>query len=282
MEALSAALSARRMGSFSAAADELGLTHAAISRRVAAAEAWSGVKLFDRGARGVSTTTDGERVLARIEAALEQVALASASDKKRHSLSTVKIACTPAFARFWLLGRLRSLEGQPADVRLELLPELRLADLPAGEADLAIRYGRGGWRQGAEDRLSTDRLVPVASTELLQGTGRKRSPADLLALPLLHDGELGNWRHWVTGHGLAFRPKAGDRNLGSYALALDAAAQGLGLALWKKNLHVLPPGLSAVDDLEVTGTLGYFLLQPEKVPRSASSRVAERIKAAWS
>lgn len=274
MEALSAALAAARLGSFTAAADELDLTHAAVSRRVAAAERWAGVALFERRARGVIPTPEGQRVLARVESALEQVALLGARAQRRHGLPTVRLACTPAFAGFWLLPRLKELEGEPPTVRLDILADLRLVSLESGEADLAIRYGRGGWRGVREERLLDERLVPVAAPALLGVGTRPITAAALLALPLLHDGDTSNWRHWAVAHGATLRPKPSDRNLGSYALAVDAASNALGVVLWKSSLHRPPPELRSVESLAVGGPLGYFLLQRVMPPHAPAVGVA--------
>lgn len=277
MEALSAALAAARLGSFTAAAEELGSTHAAISRRVAAAERWAGVLLFERRARGVVATPEGQRVLSRVEAALDQVALLGARAQRRHGLPTVRLACTPAFARFWLMPRLRALEGSPPGVRLEILADLRLLRLESGEADLAIRRGRGGWRGAQERKLLDERLVPAFAPTLLGPGRRKPEAADLLALPLLHDGDTSNWRFWAAAQGATLKPKPADRNLGSYALAVDAALNGLGVVLWKRSLHPPAPELRTVDTLAVDGPLGYFLLQRAMPAHAPATGVVERL-----
>lgn len=277
MEALTAALAAARLGSFTAAAEALGTTHAAISRRVAAAERWAGVLLFERRARGVVATTEGQRVLSRVEAALDQVALLGARAQRRHGLPTVRLACTPAFARFWLMPRLRALEGSPPGVRLDILPDLRLVKLESGEAELAIRRGRGGWRGVQEEKLLDERLVPALAPALLGAGRRAPGAADLLALPLLHDGDTSNWRFWAAAQGCTLRPKSADRNLGSYALAVDAALNGLGVVLWKRSLHAPAPELRTVEALAVEGPLGYFLLQRAMPDHAPAAGVADRL-----
>lgn len=77
-ESLVAALEAARLGSFSVAAAELGITHAAVSRRVAVVEEWVGSRLFERHGRGVVLTPNGQRVVARVRGALEQIRYSAA------------------------------------------------------------------------------------------------------------------------------------------------------------------------------------------------------------
>ena len=124
IDALRAAIAAAHHGSFSAAADALGTTHAAISRRVALAEDWAGEPLFLRQARGVVLTLAGQRVLSQVESALAQLAAAGPRARAALPLPVVRLACTPAFARFWLLPRLATLEAADPELRIQLLADL--------------------------------------------------------------------------------------------------------------------------------------------------------------
>jgi len=281
MESLVAAVTAARLGSFSAAALELDVTHAAVSRRVATAEAWAGVRLFTRRGRGVSPTNDGQRALARLSLALEQIAQIGERPQRARRLPVVRLAVTPSFARFWLLPRLRDLEHQPTDIRIEVVADLTHADLASGEVDLAIRYGRGGWKIGPEDRLFEEPLYPVVSRALL--SSRSMSAAEVLEAPLLHNGDTTNWRCWTAAHEVVFRPKPSDRLAMDYALTLDAASVGLGAALWNGGLHALstvPPPLVTIPELTVLSPLRYFLLSRSLGAHTPAATIAERIRAA--
>jgi LysR family glycine cleavage system transcriptional activator len=275
MDSLTAALAAARLGSFSAAALELEITHAAVSRRIAAAEEWAGLRLFDRHGRGVLPTPNGQRILARLALAVEQIAVLGERPHQRR-LPVVRLAVTPAFARFWLLPRLRTLEGRPADVRIEVVAELTHADLAGGEVDLAIRYGRGGWKLGPERRLFDELLLPVAGPALLP-PGVRRQPQDIAALPLLHSGDTTNWRCWADAHGVRLKPKPADRSFADYALTLEAAAAGLGVALWNQGLHRCDSALTACPEFPVRSPLAYFLLSRAAAPHTPPGLMVQRI-----
>lgn len=276
MESLAAALAALRLGSFSAAALELGLTHAAVSRRVAIAEEWAGAKLFERHGRGVTPTPNGQRVLARVEVSLSQISNLGGSRAKR-SLPMVRVAVTPAFARFWLLPKLRALESDPADVRVEVVADLKHSDLVGGEVDLAIRYGRGRWHIGDEQKLFEEPLVPVIAQSLRNALPARLRPKDLMKWPLLHSGDTSNWQSWMEAHGQLAPIKAADRIFLDYALALDAAANGLGIALWNRGLHKVPNGLVAMDGFAAVVDLAYYLISRRGDTNSPAAIVGTRI-----
>lgn len=279
IETLHAALAAARLGSFSAAALDLGVTHAAISRRVAAAEEWAGVRLFERHGRGVRPTDHGQRILSRTALALDEIAALPRAARVRRRLSVVRVAATPAFARFWLMPRLRALECEPADVRIDVIADLKHANLVGGEVDLAIRYGRGGWRSGPEARLFDDVLVPVIARTQASRLHAVHA-SDVVQWPLLHSGDAAHWRAWMDAHGLQAAAKAEDRVFIDYGLTMDAAASGLGVALWNPALHPLDERLCALEQFGTASPFGYFLLRRDGDTNSPAATVAARILAA--
>ena len=278
-DTLIAALTALRLGSFSAAAIELGITHAAVSRRIAVVEEWAGERLFERHGRGVLPTPNGQRILTRIGVALDQIALLGHVGKVRRKLPTVRLSVTPSFARYWLFPRVTSLEGQPPTVRLEIVAGLTSADLRGGEVDLAIRYGRGNWKVGTEQKLYDETLIPVVARSLHQGRSGVQA-GDIAKWPLLHASDATNWKAWMAAHGQSLTTKGSDRVLADYAITLDAALAGLGVALWIRELHGLPEGLVAFDKFPAKSPLGYYLLSRAGDVDSPASGVASRILAA--
>jgi LysR family transcriptional regulator, glycine cleavage system transcriptional activator len=111
LDCLLAALAVSRTGSFSGAAEELGVTHAAVSRRVAGAESWASLAIFRRHARGAVLTPEGERLLSRVSQGLELIDRAADRGRKVRRPSTVRLATTPSFTNHWLLDRLGALEA---------------------------------------------------------------------------------------------------------------------------------------------------------------------------
>jgi DNA-binding transcriptional LysR family regulator len=259
MEAIEAVLSVVEFGSLSAAARELGVSHAALSRRVALAESWAGVRLFERHGRGMRLTVDGQRIAGRAQTALEQLASLRHIRVPPPALPAVRLAVTPSFARWWLLPRLRELEGQPHDLRIEVMADIGVVSLPAGDADIAIRFGRGNWRDLVGLELFKSSIVPV---------GRRlpsltSSPAQAKAIarePLLHAADSTLWRAWHSALRLPYKGKAADRTFSDYAMTLDAAKAGLGVALWIPAFHERPVELEAASRLACQSPLTYHLL----------------------
>jgi LysR family transcriptional regulator, glycine cleavage system transcriptional activator len=233
MECLIAALAAARCGSFSQAALELGVTHAAISRRVATAEHWSGTSLFVRHGRGIALTADGQRILRRIEQALDIVEEAADNGwRKAQRIKRLRIATTHSLAQIWLIEKIPSLEARLPGTYIEVLTDHRNVDLSMGEAEIALRCGRGNWKAGREQKLfSAETVQPVTSKQCLGKFNQTLTAKELLSLPLIHDGDTSVWRNWFAAQGVSFKTKPTDRAVANYALALKAACEGLGVAL---------------------------------------------------
>jgi LysR family transcriptional regulator, glycine cleavage system transcriptional activator len=148
IECLLAAFSAATTGSFSAAAVHIGVSHAAVSRRVAGLEAWANVKIFERHGRGVRPTLDGQRLLTRLGQIFDEIDRLVDRERRPRQQKAVRIGLTNSFARFWLTPRIKLLEQD--DIRIDMVAEQRHADFRSGSIDMLIRYGRGGWNIGLE------------------------------------------------------------------------------------------------------------------------------------
>jgi DNA-binding transcriptional LysR family regulator len=282
MECLAAALAAARLGSFTAAAEELGVTHATISRRVAAAEAWAGMKLFDRLGRGVRPTDLGQHFLIQLAQSIEQVNAIVDRERERGRLprrrATVRISVTAAFARYWLIPRLESLERD--DLKIDFAAERRAADLEHGEVDVAIRYGKGGWKGLYDEQLFDERLVPYAARRAHPAFADVE-PREIVKLPLLHNGETSGWRIWSARYGVPFRPKAADRMLSDTGLSADSVRAGLGVGLWITALGPIeqaPNELIFRPDLIATPELRYHLVTREARLSGPVALLADRVR----
>src|SRR5215510_14955580 len=153
LNALRAFEVAARHNSFTGAATELRVSHAAVSRHVRALEARLGVTLFRRAKRGVELTEDGMRYLNAVSAAFESIAEATEALAKPKDVR-VRVSVEPAFAGRWLIHRLGRFQTAHPDVDVVLEASPRLVDLARDEADLAIRYGQGGWPGVRLDQLA--------------------------------------------------------------------------------------------------------------------------------
>lgn len=230
LNALRAFESAARHNSFTGAAAELNVSHAAISRHVRSLEARLGVILFNRASRGVELTSAGSEYLRAVSAAFDDIAEATDALAEPGE-PQVRVSAHPAFAARWLLRRLdRFREANPGyAVALDATP--RLVDLARDEADLAICNGERMGPRTTEDLLARSRLYPVCAPGLLDS---RAGPAagDLRNFALLHDEADGStWRRWFEAAGVDHAgPIRGMRILES-GLAIDAAVAGQGIAL---------------------------------------------------
>jgi LysR family glycine cleavage system transcriptional activator len=229
LAALRAFEAAARHASFKQAALELSLTPTAISHQVRALEAHLGVKLFERQTRQVKLTEAGQQLGLAMQDSFDRMADALASIRPRRA--TVTLSTTPAFAAQWLLPRWDSFTAQHQGIDLRLHASNALADLGSGEADLAIRYGRGRYAGLEAHTLMTDRFIPVASPRLVL-----RKPADLARHALIHfewhrpDRSHPSWARWLKQVGLRL-PTDGGLRFTEESHAIQAALAGQGVAL---------------------------------------------------
>lgn len=278
IQSLPALLSAARLGSFSAAAVELGVTHGAVSRRIQAIEHWLGARLFDRHGRGVSLTPAGELFARTAEQSVAAI-VSVANDIRAANLSArLRISVLPSVARLWLIPRLAMLQGTPPDLNIRILAEHRVASLDR-DADLAIRIGSGAWPGVESSRLLDETLTPVAVPQIASVA---TDPAAILQLPLLHDGDGHDWRLWFRTSGVPYRPRQSERRFDDYDLTLAAAEAGLGVALARRPLadSVLAAGRLQTCGPSVKSDRAHYLLVRSGEARRDVLRLRDRLIAA--
>src|ERR1700722_15627616 len=115
---------AARHVSFTKAADELHVTHGAVSRQVALLEDWFGIKLFRRGPSQLSLTEAGALYYREVPAILDRLALASMDMKEQASPTALRLNAPPTFTMRWLIGRLSAFQRKHSDVDLRLTTSL--------------------------------------------------------------------------------------------------------------------------------------------------------------
>lgn len=280
LDGLNALLAAAEAGSFTSAAEMLGITHGSVSRRITTLEAWLGTSLFDRHGRGVRLTPAGQRFAADARQALGTLSRSADQWRPRRGRPTVRLAVVPSFARLWLLPRLARLER--GEIHVELLMDHRPTDLDAQEADLAIRYGRGWWEGLDARQLFGETLRPAAASALAAELGADASPEELLLLPLLHDSDVSHWRAWLAGAGLRYRPRWQDRRFEDYDSVIVAAEAGLGVALLRAplaDISVAADRLAYVATRAEPNPAAHFVCLRAGEERAAVLELAARLSA---
>lgn len=240
--ALRAFEAAARHLSISRAADELHLTHGAVSHQIKNLEARMAIQLIARHGRGIVLTPAGETFSAKLRAALVQLesAVADMRPGAGATAAPLKITTLPSFAARWLVPRLPDFRAQYPDIEIHLHTATTLADMSHEGFDLALRYGRGAWPGATSEKLMDEELIPVCSPRFNDGK-LPATPVDILAGPLLRDTHV-RWAEWFARMGMEM---AEPKNLFVYndsGLLVQAAVAGQGVALARAVL--------AQDDLD--------------------------------
>ncbi len=275
---------AARHASFAQAADELHVTPGAVSHQIASLEDSLGTELFRRGTRSVTLTPAGRAFLPKLSegfAALrEAVDALDLESGGAERVLTVSVA--PAFATRWLLPRLPRFTTEHPDISLSLSTGLGLIDVVrpdasatlgetsdhGAKADLAIRFGRGDYPGHRSDQLLAATVTPVCSPALLRGEHPLKSPRDLQHHVLIHDDTVyfddprPDWTVWMEAAGIAGLPTQRGPHFSHTALALDAAEDGLGVALGLSVLtddDIQAKRLAAPFPITLPTPFGYWL-----------------------
>jgi LysR family transcriptional regulator, glycine cleavage system transcriptional activator len=255
---------AARTGTFAGAAEELSVTPAAVSQHIRALEDYLGVRLFVRGAQGVSLTPEAQLAFPGIRDGLQRVADAVHGLQHRELDRIIRVSAPPSFASRWLLPRIHRFSREHESMCINLDSTPRLVDFFSENVDVAIRYGKGNYPGLVAELLFDEHVVPVCSPFLLAHEPQ-RAPLDVLrTLPLIHDttahieAELPTWRHWMADHGLHDIDCTRGLYLNSM-LAAQAAVDGRGVLLGRSVI--------VADDL-AAGRLVRPFEQSVKVPQS--------------
>jgi DNA-binding transcriptional LysR family regulator len=235
---------AARLGSFSKAAEELGLTQPAVSQAVRRLETAIGTRLFQRSHRAITLTDSGDRLYADVADGFTRI-LATARQIRRaaHGEHATLIVST-AFATWWMVPRLAAFRARHPHVDLRLETRDKDVDIAAEATTLAVRRGTPDWPGYQSAPITSERLMTVASPKLLASRPRPASIRDLLDFPLVHLDEPHRIRpslaDFFQNFGVRFRDGGDGLRLNDYALVLQAAMAGEGLALGWAHICELP------------------------------------------
>jgi DNA-binding transcriptional LysR family regulator len=224
--------SAARHRSFKAAAEELSVTPAAVSHQMRGLEARLGVALFERQARGVTLSAEGERLFQAVHGALLDVAQAVDRVRPQPAAGELCVTTTASFAALWLAPRLVRFYREHPGLHVRIDGDGALVDLHQdARIDVAIRYGRGDWPSllGA---CRIEETFGVYGAPAQVAAAERRMP-DLLTVrwsdSTLYDD---TWRAWCEAAGVDWlRQGAAMRAYEEENYALQAAIAGQGLVL---------------------------------------------------
>ena len=241
---------AARRGSFTAAAGELGMTQSAVSRHIDALERAIGQRLFTRSANRVALNPSGELLLTAVQRGFDTID--QALDTITDASPTLLLAANPGFAQQWLVPYLDQLQTVFADTDLRLRLFDRDAELTSDAFDAAIHLTPIATAPPGSRLLFDERVLPVASPDLADAAGldEHTPPHQLFDMDKLHldprDRRWMDWTTWFAAHDLQWTATQARLSYNNYALVLNDAAAGRGVALAWRGL---------VDPLLATGAL---------------------------
>lgn len=225
---------AARAGSHAAAAAELGLTHGAVSRQVAALEAWFGQRLFVRVGRGVVPTPAARAFAEAVSLTFDRLDAAAEICGRPLAQRTLRVSTPTTFAMRWLIPRLDSFHAARPEAEVVVTTTTTLHNALRGGFDLAVRREpRIG--AGAHHSWGAYRAVPfLAEANTLVVSPSLLAERPLHAPPDLAGGTLltsetrpGDWDDWLAAAGLPWG-RSNRRTFDHYFVALQATADGLG------------------------------------------------------
>jgi LysR family glycine cleavage system transcriptional activator len=240
LNALRAFEVAARRGSFTVAAEELGVSQGAVSRHIQHLEDAIGAPLFERGHRLVELTAPGRLYADHIRLAFDAIEAATRRLHEAADDRTVRLRAFPNFVYQWLLPRLDGFTAEHPRVKVEVTTADEGPFLDADDIDLTVQVHHPRQTGFAYHRLFETALVPICTPGIAERLGPVTAAADLLRERLLHSAKRpDDWAGWFrsAGDSAAARRAAGGLTLENSALAYRAALSGLGIALGQKQ-HV--------------------------------------------
>src|SRR5258707_1250476 len=225
---------AARHLNFTHAAEEMHVTHGAVSQRIKRLEEHLGTPLFRRSGRSMLLTDEGRRLQERVRAAIGEITEGVEAIRPNNTGRILTISTPPCLAAYWLLPRLADFNEHHPDIQVNVRATLSLTDFARDGIDMAVRFGPGTWAGLISIKLRDEELIPVCSPALRRSR-LLRAPGDLLKMPLLHD-ERQPWSLWFAAVGLDYRAPGGGPRYSDANLLLPAAIGGLGVALVRASL----------------------------------------------
>ncbi|MFT3800419.1 MAG: LysR substrate-binding domain-containing protein [Burkholderiaceae bacterium] len=232
-------VAAARHQSFTRAAAELHVTHGAVSRQIKSLEDYLGVALFERRTRQVVLTVEGQAFYAQADAGLAQIGSAARALMAGAPVRAVRINVRPSLAVRWLIPRLPDFVAQYPGIEPVVITSTAAPARAQEGFDVAIRRGTQGWPSSLQLRpYLEDEALAVGAPALFEGRGRQiASPRDLTAFVLLCSrSRNGDWDDWLRQAGIARLRPAGRLHLDHLHLVLQAAVDGLGVAMAPRSL----------------------------------------------
>ena len=243
LNALQVFEAAARYGSFTRAADELGISQPAVSHAIRLLETELGSVLFNRRNKAVFITQSGKYLMEQVAFGLNVIYQAVREVRSMSVEHQVTLAVSTATATWWLLPRIARFKKLYPKIELRVITTDRDLDLDRERVDLAITLGSSSVENYQHWKFVDEEVFPVCSPDFLRQQGPIRDVKTLAKLPLMHLEEryksrIG-WTDWLKSFGVALKRENAMFRFNDYSIVLQAAIEGQGVALgWK---HLVDP-----------------------------------------
>lgn len=218
-----------RAGTFTLAAEELGLTPAAVSYQVRALEAQLGYPLFIRKTRALELTRLGQLYLPGVSRAFADLANTTTGVFGKSGPTLIRIRCLQSFALLWLVPRLPALYARLPGLQLQINTGSWSGAMDAEQLDLDIRYGDGRWTDGTVELLNHPEIIPLCTPSMVH---EAMSAQTLIREPLIEiSGVADTWDSFFASQGVEQSTPPPILQVDQSVTALDLAAQGMGACL---------------------------------------------------
>jgi LysR family transcriptional regulator, glycine cleavage system transcriptional activator len=280
LNAIKAFEAAARLGSFTRAAQELGVTHGAVSRQIRLLEDWLGTKLFLRTSRNAVPTRAGADLLAEARPALDRLASAALRVQSGvQACGLLHISALPTFAMRWLIPRLPEFQREHPALEMRIVTASTPAEQFRMDVDVVVSgpSRQFGW---VGSRFLAETYLPLLSPGLIKERPL-RAPVDLAQHTLLHAATRREmWPRWLTAAGIADLRPARNQVFEHFYFAIQAAIEGLGVVIGPLALvgdELRGGRLVAPIKAPALRTRGYFVYAPE----ASSAAVAVTALRQW-
>ena len=264
LQTLRAFEAAGRLKSYSKAAEELNLTHGAVSHRIRELEGRLGVTLFRRVGNTMQLTEAGQKLDAQVRQGLSVLEQAFAPPRRGAKTSKqIVITSVSSIASTWLFSRLSEYRAEYPDTEFDLRVADGLSDYKKEGIDLGVRLGGGGWSGLHATKLFDEALTPVCAPAYRERLALD-TPADLARATLLRNPWT-PWARWFRAVGLDWPEPASGPMFDHAPLLLRAALDGQGVALGRQWLaidEIRAGRLVTPFDLAVHDDFAYWLVWP--------------------
>ena len=260
-----------RLGSATAAAQELSLTQSAVSRQLKTLEAQLEVPLILRQGRQLVLTEAAQAYVGEVREILNRLAHASVSLRTNPEGGALNLAILPAFGMHWLAPRLADFARAHPEVTVNLSTRLRPFAIQDSAFDAAIHFGHEDWPGVRYLPLMPETVVPVCGPGLMAAP--VRDAARMLDYPLLHlETRPRGWARWLAALGVDAEPPAG-MVFDQFATMAQAAIHGLGVALlptFFAEPYLRDGQLMRASDQTTQSIGSYYLVWPDREDRSGA------------